>query len=147
MKNDVRDWLPSSYDETGELLWFKDHFLGEQFVVVSWEKLYGGADDQKFSWFVNKLLPSLSPSEIRAQLPAAAPPRVEMEESEESEFAPEPEAIEIPTEVVNPLFHQVLTKAEVDIERPNFIGDDLRPVHHYRCPRRAHLLHELGRAR
>ena len=36
MKNDVKDWLPSDFAETAELDWFRDHFLGEQFVVVSW---------------------------------------------------------------------------------------------------------------
>lgn len=36
MENKISDWLPTSFDETIELEWFRDHFLGEQFVLVSW---------------------------------------------------------------------------------------------------------------
>ena len=53
MKNDVRDWLPSSFHETRELEWFRDHFLGEQFVVVSWPGC--SADDPRFWLLVEKL--------------------------------------------------------------------------------------------
>lgn len=35
-KNDVKAWLPAGFEETRELDWFRDHFLGEQFVVISW---------------------------------------------------------------------------------------------------------------
>ena len=34
--NDVRDWLPAHYAETGHYRWFKDRFGSEDFVVVSW---------------------------------------------------------------------------------------------------------------
>jgi uncharacterized protein len=118
MKNDVRDWLPSKYDETDELNWFKDHFLGEQFVVVSWEGLHGDEEDRRFELFLKKLLPALPPSEQRAQLLAddAAPATVApLDEGADAALPPTP----------NPLFDAVLTKAEVDIERPNFIGDQL----------------------
>lgn len=37
IKNDVADWLPSTFKETEELKVFRDYFLGDQFVVVSWE--------------------------------------------------------------------------------------------------------------
>jgi len=37
MKNDVKDWLPADFAETKQLDWFRDHFLGEQFVLASWE--------------------------------------------------------------------------------------------------------------
>ncbi len=37
MKNDVADWLPSSFVETTELRHFREYFAGDQFVVVSWE--------------------------------------------------------------------------------------------------------------
>lgn len=36
-KNDVKAWLPDRYEETAVLEWFRDHFLGEQFILVSWE--------------------------------------------------------------------------------------------------------------
>lgn len=35
--NQVADWLPDSFRETGELTWYREHFVGDQFVVVSWE--------------------------------------------------------------------------------------------------------------
>ncbi len=35
--NQVSDWLPESFDETQELAWYRKHFVGDQFVVVSWE--------------------------------------------------------------------------------------------------------------
>ena len=68
MKNDVKDWLPSSYDETGDLNWFKEHFLGEQFVVVSWDGCHGDESDALFRTFMAKLLPSKTPSEVKKQL-------------------------------------------------------------------------------
>lgn len=35
--NQVSDWLPESFDETRELAWYREHFVGDQFVVVSWD--------------------------------------------------------------------------------------------------------------
>ncbi len=35
--NTVNDWLPKSYTETGDLKWFREHFVADQFVIVSWE--------------------------------------------------------------------------------------------------------------
>ena len=35
-KNDVKAWLPDGFEETRELDWFREQFLGEQFVVISW---------------------------------------------------------------------------------------------------------------
>jgi hypothetical protein len=40
--NKVEDWLPSSFAETGNLAWFRRHFVGDQFVVVSWEGCHLG---------------------------------------------------------------------------------------------------------
>jgi predicted RND superfamily exporter protein len=34
--NKVVDWLPKSFKETQELRWFRQHFVADQFVVVSW---------------------------------------------------------------------------------------------------------------
>ncbi len=36
-KNNVEDWLPATFQETDQLNWYKQHFLGDQFVVISWE--------------------------------------------------------------------------------------------------------------
>jgi predicted RND superfamily exporter protein len=122
VKNDVKDWLPSSYVETGDLLWFKEHFLGEQFVVVSWEGLHGDPQDQAFSLFLNKLLPTLPPSEVRRQMLASAPAKVA---EDEEVIVDADEDVELPKNVENPLLQAVRTQAEVDIVRPDFIGDDL----------------------
>lgn len=35
--NQVADWLPESFSETGELAWYRQHFVSDQFVVLSWE--------------------------------------------------------------------------------------------------------------
>jgi len=34
--NDVRDWLPKHYKETGQYEWFRERFGSEEFVIVSW---------------------------------------------------------------------------------------------------------------
>ena len=44
MRNDVKDWLPSTFRETKEMDWFWKHFLGERFVVMSWDGCTGDDD-------------------------------------------------------------------------------------------------------
>ena len=53
IKNDVSDWLPASFKETKELKFFRDYFVGDQFVVVSWE----GCNelDPGYKWFYDKV--------------------------------------------------------------------------------------------
>ena len=53
MQNDVKNWLPSDYPETQELNWFGKHFLGEQFIVVTWEGC--NEDDESFQLLIEKL--------------------------------------------------------------------------------------------
>jgi predicted RND superfamily exporter protein len=53
MKNDVKDWLPADFDETKDLDWFRDNFLGEQFVLLTWPGC--SADDNRFKLLVEKL--------------------------------------------------------------------------------------------
>lgn len=53
VRNDVADWLPSDFPETKELDWFRGHFLGSQFVVVSWPGC--SEDDDRFRLLVDKL--------------------------------------------------------------------------------------------
>ncbi len=36
-QNRVEDWLPTTYQETQELGWFRHRFVADQFVVISWE--------------------------------------------------------------------------------------------------------------
>ncbi|MDA1180445.1 MAG: MMPL family transporter, partial [Planctomycetota bacterium] len=43
-KNRVEDWLPSSFRETTELKWFREHFPTDQFLVLSWEGCQLGGD-------------------------------------------------------------------------------------------------------
>jgi predicted RND superfamily exporter protein len=43
-KNEVSDWLPKSYEETKQLGWFREFFVADQFVVISWEGCSLGAD-------------------------------------------------------------------------------------------------------
>lgn len=67
MKNDVKDWLPTDFPETHELDWFRKRFLGEQFVVISWDGCHGDRDDAKFKAYVDNLFPALPPSVRRAR--------------------------------------------------------------------------------
>lgn len=45
--NKVVDWLPKTYVETGDLRWFREHFAGDQFVIVSWDGCRLGGDPRK----------------------------------------------------------------------------------------------------
>ena len=71
MKNDVKDWLPADFAETRELDWFRAHFLGEQFVVVSWEGCTGRADDHRFMDLIDSFFPEIPPSERARRLERA----------------------------------------------------------------------------
>jgi len=53
MKNDVKDWLPADFPETRELGWFRDNFLGEQFVILTWDGC--SEDDPQFTLLVRRL--------------------------------------------------------------------------------------------
>src|SRR5262245_42631508 len=68
MKNDVKDWLPKEFDETKDLEEFRQYFLSEQFVLVSWDGCYGNDQDERFKLFLAKLEPELPPSGKAAEL-------------------------------------------------------------------------------
>ena len=53
LENDIKDWLPSEFEETEQLEWFGEHFLGEQFIVITWEGCT--EEDESFQLFVEKL--------------------------------------------------------------------------------------------
>ena len=72
MKNDVKDWLPKEFAETKDLDEFREHFLSEQFVLVSWDGCHGDEEDERFQLFVAKLIPEIPPSVLEAQAKAAA---------------------------------------------------------------------------
>lgn len=55
--NKAEDWLPKNYAESADLRWFRDHFLGEQFALVSWDGCTLG-NDEKLIWLAKKLSPS-----------------------------------------------------------------------------------------
>jgi predicted RND superfamily exporter protein len=69
MKNDVRDWLPSTFVETREMAWFWKHFIGERFIVASWPTCR--EDDESYNAMLRWLAPQVPPS-IQAHLDAEA---------------------------------------------------------------------------
>ncbi len=62
MRNDVKDWLPRRFEETAQLEEFRKHFLGEAFVMVSWEGCTGTLDDEYFRRFINACFHETPPS-------------------------------------------------------------------------------------
>src|SRR3954466_6213839 len=62
MKNDVKDWLPKEFEETKDLEEFRQYFLSEQFVLVSWDGCHGGPDDERYRMFLAKFTPEVPPS-------------------------------------------------------------------------------------
>ena len=58
-KNDVKAWLPDGFEETRELDWFRDQFLGEQFVVISWPGCT--LDDPRVQKLADALVPPMPP--------------------------------------------------------------------------------------
>lgn len=64
MTNRVQDWLPSDFEETSDLAWFAQHFMGEQFVIVTWP---GCSDeDPRYHKLVEKLRGELAPPSVHA---------------------------------------------------------------------------------
>ncbi len=64
--NKVADWLPETYTETDDLKWFREQFVGDQFVIVSWEGCRLGdnpvldnaePDDPRIEQFAQLLVP------------------------------------------------------------------------------------------
>src|SRR3979411_1741161 len=54
-RNDVKEWLPASYKETGEYKWFQKNFTNETFVLVSWDGCT--LDDERLKVLTAKLVP------------------------------------------------------------------------------------------
>lgn len=36
-QNRVADWLPETYEETRQLVWFRERFVADQFLIISWD--------------------------------------------------------------------------------------------------------------
>ena len=53
MRNDVSDWLPGTFEETKQLKWFRQHFVGDQIVVISWPGC--NEEDPRYQLLVEKL--------------------------------------------------------------------------------------------
>lgn len=108
MKNDVKDWLPSDYDETKDLDWFRENFLGEQFILVTWPGC--NADDTRFKLFVDKL---------KNEVSHASPVKSNPEQTEAL----------VEDGVVDPAGAQVLAEAQAaherELERSRLLGDRL----------------------
>jgi predicted RND superfamily exporter protein len=54
-RNDVKGWLPEQYEETRIYRFFRQHFQGEEFVLVSWEGCT--MDDPRLELLATKLIP------------------------------------------------------------------------------------------
>ena len=54
-RNDVKGWLPPEYPETQTYKFYRQHFQGEEFVLVSWEGCTMA--DPRLELLANKLLP------------------------------------------------------------------------------------------
>src|SRR5262245_22386848 len=55
MKNEISEWLPKSFQESSEMGWFWQHFMGERFIIISWPGCTGEDDDQSYKLLVDKL--------------------------------------------------------------------------------------------
>lgn len=54
--NKAEDWLPPNYSESIDLRWFRDHFIGEQFALISWDGCTLG-NTEKLDQLARKLIP------------------------------------------------------------------------------------------
>lgn len=63
--NKAEDWLPSSYTESSDLSWFRDHFSSGSFLLCTWPGCTLGNTDQLDS-LVGKLSKHLVPEEFSA---------------------------------------------------------------------------------
>lgn len=82
--NKVEDWLPAGFRETSELGWFRERFVGDQFVLISWEECRlgdpsqhdGSGDDPRIEQLAMLLVPegtgtsitdsAIRPTEVKA---------------------------------------------------------------------------------
>ena len=69
--NRVQDWLPKTFVETGDLAYFRQHFLGDQFVLISWDGCMLGGDpkdpkSEPDDPRIEKLVQALTPKDAAA---------------------------------------------------------------------------------
>ena len=75
MENKISDWLPSDFEETKQLEWFGGHFLGEQFVVVTWEGCT--EEDPSFQLLVEKLKAEVAPTTTETEEAGELPTKLQ----------------------------------------------------------------------
>ena len=69
MKNDMKEWLPSTFMETAQLDWFRDNFLGEQFILCTWDGCEQGQLDGEETGDPNQRLEMLAKKLVREDVP------------------------------------------------------------------------------
>ena len=115
MKNEVKDWLPSSFEETAQMDWFWRHFTGERFVVVSWDGCT--ADDESFR---------LLQAKLRLELPPSKSALKSTPEADLAAAVSAPTMSPEPTQSTHTKIESTAALASEQLERPGkFIGDQL----------------------
>lgn len=124
MTNNVKDWLPDDFAETRQLDWFREHFLGEQFVVVSWEGCTGDVNDVHFQRFVDSFFPEVPPSEKARRLNEALRNETPLEVVGETDVVIDDDRIDqlIAAEPVDAR----AAAWPIEVERNDFIDPDSR---------------------
>jgi predicted RND superfamily exporter protein len=75
MTNRVKDWLPADFPETADLEWFGRHFMGEQFIILTWPGC--SEEDPRYRKLLAKLQNEVVPPAKRtdnAEQPATEDP-------------------------------------------------------------------------
>lgn len=132
LENNVKDWLPADFEETADLQWASEHFVGDQgFILLTWEGCT--AEDERFKLFVKKLRSELAPeapasaARSAAAHSAAAPTAAEqVSGGEELTVAEEATGAEQATGAEEPTDEQ--DREEVagrELERARTFGDQL----------------------
>ncbi len=105
MTNNVKDWLPADFPETADLEWFGKHFLGEQFIIVTWPGCT--EDDPRYQKFVHTLQHEIAPMEptLDGGMASATADVAALPPKEFKDLAPD-------------------ERAELDRDRARVIGDE-----------------------
>lgn len=124
MKNDVRDWLPSTFAETREMNWFWKHFLGERFIIASWDGCT--ADDESYRLMLRKLKMEVPPSMQESVGEGAATEGEGASETSLGGQAPPLQATAPVADDESPALADERGMHTLHLERPyRFIGDKL----------------------
>lgn len=87
-KNNIKDWLPNDFRETVELSWFAQYFMGESFVLATWDGCT--EEDQRLRLFAAKL----SHESVQRVVPDSAEHRRARELAEKLQLFLEPSALD-----------------------------------------------------